>query len=65
MMPVVSVKLGKLSINQKKELIKRLTVATSKVTKIPEESIVTIIEEYDLTSLGIGGQTIAEKYGQE
>ena len=64
-MPVVSVKLGKLSTDQKKELINLLTVATSKVTKIPEESIVTIIEEYDLSSLGVGGQTIAEKYGKE
>ncbi len=64
-MPVISVKLGKLSTEQKKDLISLLTVATSKVTKIPEESIVTIIEEYDLTSLGVGGQTIAEKYAKQ
>ena len=64
-MPVISVKMGKMSTEKKKELIKQLTVATAKVTNIPEESITMVIEEYDLTSIGVGGQTLAEKYPKQ
>lgn len=58
-MPYISVESGKLSAEQKKQLIERLTLAASEITRIPVKFFtVTIIKELPDENFGIGGQSI-------
>lgn len=60
-MPVITVKMGKSSVEKKKELIEKLTSAATEVTNIPASSYTVFIDEFEYDSIGVGGQTLAEK----
>ena len=60
-MPVIIMKTGKTQPDKKKELIEKLTKTAAEVTAIPASSYVVFIEEYELDSIGSGGQTLSEK----
>ncbi|MDC7222560.1 MAG: tautomerase family protein [Spirochaetales bacterium] len=60
-MPVLTMKAGKIEPSKKKELIEKLTQTAVEVTSIPESSFMVFIEEYDLESIGFGGQTLSDK----
>ena len=62
-MPLITMKIGELSSQKKKELIEKLTQTAVEVTSIPASSYMVFIEEYELDSIGFGGQTISEKMG--
>ena len=59
-MPVISIQIGKLSQEQKKEVIKKITTTTSEITKIPESAFTVIIQEFEDENIGIGGKDICE-----
>lgn len=59
-MPVISLQIGKLPKEQKKELIKKLTSVSAEITKIPENSFTVVIHELDDENIGIGGKDIGE-----
>jgi 4-oxalocrotonate tautomerase len=61
MMPVITVQLKKTPAEKKKELIEKLTATAATVTNSPASSFTVFIEEYEPDSIGIGGQTLAEK----
>lgn len=61
-MPVITVKMGKVNNEVKKELIKKLTSSAVEVTKIAPESYTIFIEESEYDNIGIGGITLSEKY---
>ncbi len=61
-MPVISVKMGHIRTEKKKELIEKLTASAVEVTQIPESSFTVFVEEFDLENVGVGGQTLAEKF---
>ncbi|MEZ3531814.1 MAG: tautomerase family protein [Muribaculaceae bacterium] len=46
-MPYISIEIGQLTSEQKKQLIERLTATASEITHIPEQSFTVIIKEYD------------------
>lgn len=60
-MPVITMKMKKTQPEKKKELIEKLTSVAAEVTNSPAISFTVFIEEYDPDSIGIGGQTLAEK----
>ncbi len=61
-MPSITVQLGKTEPEMKRELIEKITKAAADVTFIPSEAFTVYIDEYDLTSIGVGGQSLAEKH---
>ncbi len=58
-MPYISIESGKLTAEQKKELIERLTAA-SEITHIPEQFFTITIKELPDENFGIGGKSIDE-----
>jgi 4-oxalocrotonate tautomerase len=63
-LPVITIKMGKNQANNKSKLIEKLTSAATEVTNIPASSYTVFIEEWDLDSIGVGGQTLAEKFAK-
>lgn len=57
-MPYITVEGGKLTAEQKKQLIKKLTEVSSEIMKVPPEFFITIIKELPDANIGIGGKTI-------
>ena len=57
-MPYISIESGKLTVEQKKELIDRLTATASEITHIPEQFFTVTIKELPDENFGIGGKTI-------
>ncbi len=59
-MPVITMRTGITQPDKKKELIEKLTKTAVEVTSIPASSFIVFIEEYELDSIGSGGQTLSE-----
>ena len=59
-MPYISIESGKLTAEQKKQLIERLTSTASEITNIPEQFITISIKEIPDENFGIGGKSIDE-----
>ncbi|MDE5838491.1 MAG: tautomerase family protein [Paramuribaculum sp.] len=51
---------GKLSSEQKKQLIERLTATASEITNIPMQFFTVTIKELSNENFGIGGKSIDE-----
>jgi len=59
-MPVISLEIGKLPIEQKAELISKLSTAAAAITNIPLNAFTVVINELEDDNIGIGGKTIGE-----
>ncbi|MGE5372534.1 MAG: 4-oxalocrotonate tautomerase DmpI [Solirubrobacterales bacterium] len=59
-MPVISLEIGELTPEQKKQLIRELTASASKITCIPEQAFTVVIHELNNQNIGIGGIDIGE-----
>ena len=59
-MPYISIESGKLTAEQKKQLIERLTTTASEITNIPEQFFTISIKEIPDENYGIGGKSIDE-----
>ena len=57
-MPYISIESGKLTVEQKKQLIERLTTTASEITNIPEQFFTISIKEIPDENFGIGGKSI-------
>ena len=57
-MPYISVEIGALTSEQKKELIERLTATASEITHIPTQFFTVTIKELPDDNFGIGGKSI-------
>ena len=57
-MPHITIESGKLTNEQKRTLVERLTAASSEVMRIPPEFFSITIHEVDDASYGIGGRCI-------
>lgn len=60
-MPVIKLEAGRLSKEQKNQLIKEFTDSASKITKIPKEAFVVILKENDADNIGVGGKALSER----
>lgn len=59
-MPVITMEVGTLSKEQKKDLVKRFTEVASEVTGIDKQYLIVVIREWPDENLGIDGQTVEE-----
>ncbi len=59
-MPYISIESGRLTAEQKKELIERLTATASGITHIPKQFFIVTIKELPDENFGIGGKSIDE-----
>ncbi len=57
-MPHITIESGKLTNEQKRTLVERLTATSSEVMRIPPEFFSITIHEVDDASYGIGGRCI-------
>lgn len=63
-MPLINVEVGKLSREQKLELIARLSRTAAEITRIPLNAFMVVINELEDDNIGIGGRTIGELKAQ-
>ncbi len=59
-MPYISMESGRLTAEQKTELIQRLTATAAEITNIPEQFFMVTIKEVPDENFGIGGKSIDE-----
>lgn len=59
-MPVITLQSGKMTKEQKKELIESFTESASNTLNIPKEYFTVIISEHEDENLGVGGKTVEE-----
>jgi len=59
-MPVIAWEGGKLTNEQKQELVRRLTEVASEVTGVPAQFYTVIVREQPDENLGLAGETVAE-----
>lgn len=64
-MPIIQVHCSALSAEQKKEMIKEVTAAVTKVTKLPNSAVSILIQEYQPNQIGIAGETLEERLKNE
>jgi len=64
-MPYISLEIGKLTVEQKEALIKAYTEATVEIAKVPPEAVLMFINEHELENIGLGGISLAEKFGKK
>ncbi len=57
-MPLITIESGKLTKEQKSELINRITRTASEIMNIPDEFFFVSINELSDENIGIGGRTI-------
>lgn len=60
-MPVIHFEVGKLTVEQKREVTKEFTKSASKVTGIPEENFIVFIKENDAENVSVGGTLLSDK----
>ena len=59
-MPIINVTLGKLTTEQKKEMIVKMTQVSMDVTGAPESAHAVLINELPNDALSLGKKTVAE-----
>ncbi|MBO0550440.1 4-oxalocrotonate tautomerase [Clostridium botulinum] len=57
-MPVISLQMGKLTKEQKREIIEKITANIAQITKIPEAAVTVLIHELDDENIGTGGKDL-------
>ncbi|MBC7347421.1 MAG: tautomerase family protein [Clostridia bacterium] len=60
-MPVIQIDAGRMSKEQKTELIKAFTESASRILNIPERAFVVLIRENPEDNVGIGGTPLADR----
>ncbi|MDQ1329063.1 MAG: 4-oxalocrotonate tautomerase [Candidatus Poribacteria bacterium] len=63
-MPVITVEGGKIDVEKKRLLVKKLTDAASEVYALPKEAIIVLIKENSLENVGSGGVLISDKHNK-
>ncbi len=61
-MPVITFEIGKVSKEQKAELVKEVVTKASQILNIPEQAFVTLIKENEFDNIGNGTTLLSEKY---
>jgi 4-oxalocrotonate tautomerase len=60
-MPVITLEVGKISNEQKSQLVKEFTATIVKVTKAAQQGVYVFIKENEKENIGIGGQLLSDK----
>lgn len=59
-MPVINIECGKITKEQKEQLVEGLVSKASEVLNLPEEAFITFIKENDLDNIGKGTKLFSE-----
>lgn len=59
-MPVITVELSRKPTEVKAELIKELSETAARVTGIPQDKFIVLINEYETENIGVGGKPLSE-----
>lgn len=59
-MPFISIEAGKMTKEQKKELIEKFTKTASEVLNISESAFMVMIKENDFDNIGTGGKVLSD-----
>lgn len=59
-MPVITVEAPTLTKEQKKKLVKDLTVSAADIMKVPENTIYVFLKENETDNVGVGGKLFSE-----
>ncbi|MER6302442.1 4-oxalocrotonate tautomerase DmpI [Kitasatospora sp. NPDC001539] len=60
-MPIVTIQQGPRSVEQKRELVKKVTEAFVETLEVPAESVYVWIQEYPADSWGAAGRLTADR----
>lgn len=60
-MPVITFEAGKLTKQQKQELVRDFTETASRVTGIPKEGFYVFLKENERDNIGVGGVLLSDK----
>ncbi len=60
-MPVITLEAGKLTKEQKSELVKVFAESASKIMGVPEHAFTTVIRENNPDNIGVGGVLLSER----
>lgn len=63
-MPVITIECGKISKDQKSDLVKEVVTKASEILKVPEQAIITLIRENDFDNIGNGTQLLSDKFAK-
>lgn len=55
-MPAITAQMGKMTKEQKAQLVKEFTESAAKITGLPEHAFYIFIDEYEAENVGVGGQ---------
>ncbi len=61
-MPVITLEAGKLTKNQKSQLVKEITETASKIMNVPEPAFIVLLKENEQDNIGFGGQLLSERF---
>ena len=61
-MPVITVEGGKIDVEKKRQLVKKLTDIASEVYALPKEAIIVLVKENSMENVGSGGVLISDKH---
>ncbi|MBV2156654.1 4-oxalocrotonate tautomerase DmpI [Kitasatospora sp. SUK 42] len=60
-MPIVTIQQGPREVEQKRELVKRITEAFVETLEVPAESVFVFVQEYQAENWGAAGKLIADR----
>jgi len=60
-MPVITFDGPKMTREQKQQLVREFSAAASRITNIPQEKFITLINEMDPENVGSGGELLADR----
>lgn len=59
-MPVINIECGKITKEQKEQLVEGLVLKASEILNLPQEAFLTFIKENDLDNIGKGTQLLSK-----
>lgn len=60
-MPVITLEAGKLSNEQKSQLVKEFTATAANVMNVPEQAFIVLLKENEADNIGVGGTLLSER----
>ncbi|SNR96472.1 4-oxalocrotonate tautomerase [Anaerovirgula multivorans] len=59
-MPLINIECGKITKEQKEQLVEGLVLKASEILNLPQEAFLTFIKENDLDNIGKGTQLLSK-----
>ncbi len=60
-MPVITLETSKLTLEQKRELVKEFTETAARITNIPAHFFYVFLKENETENIGVDGKLLSEK----